>query len=117
MTNKKNDDLQSIDLSSLMELTSSLMKNEALLNSVAGLELEKQSAKMAKPKASQKKSINLGLLLFNRWKRLTCEVLGLNPNKEELAAISRQLEKIANDLAEIKQQKAELAASLRKNDN
>jgi hypothetical protein len=99
----------SANLDSIMKLTSSMLNNEKLLNSVAGLTLEKQNEEDSDSRGAALKKLgkelNIGHLLFNRWKSMVGDVLQLNSNKAELAAIAKQLENIQNTLEEIKEQR------------
>ncbi|KKK37449.1 hypothetical protein WQ57_13420 [Mesobacillus campisalis] len=99
----------SANLDSIMKLTSSMLNNEKLLNSVAGLSLEKQNEDVSDSQSAVLKKLgkelNIGHLLFNRWKSMVGGVMQLNSNKAELAAIAKQLEKIQNTLEEIKEQR------------
>ncbi|WP_053362301.1 hypothetical protein [Bacillus sp. FJAT-27251] len=98
----------SANLDSIMKLTSSMLSNEKLLNSVAGLTLEKQNEEDTESRSAALKKLGelkIGPLLLNRWKSMVGDVLQLHSNKKELAAIAKQLEKIQNTLEEIKDQR------------
>jgi flagellin-like hook-associated protein FlgL len=83
-----------MDLNSIMQLASTLLKNESIMNSVVGgLSKNKQNSTLPVPKVSEKKG-NI-----------------------DLSSLNDLLEKIANDLSVLKQENAKLGTLSQKLDN
>ncbi|MEH7129885.1 hypothetical protein V7103_16935, partial [Neobacillus drentensis] len=83
----------SLDLGSLMQVASSLLKNDALMNSLSERSKKKENPEIPVAKVSK------------------------NQEKAELASLSEKLENIANDISGLKQENVEQASLLQKLEN
>ncbi|MBV7504558.1 hypothetical protein KW850_04660 [Bacillus sp. sid0103] len=107
----------SLDLNSMMQLASTLMKNESLLNSVTELSEKNINATLPVSKVS-KKQRNVELTsLSEKMENIANDISGLRQENAELASLSQKLENITNDISGLRQENAELASLSQKLEN
>lgn len=94
----------SLDLNSMMQLASTLMKNESLLHSVTELSEKNINATLPVSKVS-KKQRNVELTsLSEKMENIANDISGLRQENAELASLSQKLENITNDILELKKE-------------
>jgi DNA repair exonuclease SbcCD ATPase subunit len=106
-----------MDLGSMIQLASTLLKNESLINSVANLSKNKQSSTAPVTKVPEKQENTELVSLSQKLENIENSISELNQENANLAALSQKLDNIENSLSELKQENANLAALSQKLEN
>ena len=106
-----------MDLGSMIQLASTLLKNESLINSVANLSKNKQSSTAPVTKVPEKQENTELVSLSQKLENIENGLSELNQENANLAALSQKLDNIENSLSELKQENANLAALSQKLEN
>ena len=106
-----------MDLGSMIQLASTLLKNESLINSVANLSKNKQSSTAPVTKVPEKQENTELVSLSQKLENIENGLSELNQENANLATLSQKLDNIENSLSELKQENANLAALSQKLEN
>ncbi|MBM4761166.1 hypothetical protein [Bacillus sp. B15-48] len=91
----------SLDLNSIMQLTSNLLKNETLMNSVTEYSKLRQKATSPETKAAEKTEHTS---LVQQLENISNELAEIKQEIAELSSLSHRLEAISNDLSGLKKE-------------
>lgn len=99
-----------MDLGSMIQLASALLKNESLINSVANLSKNKQSSTAPVTKVPENQENTELVALSQKLENIENGLSELKQENDNRAALSQKLDNIENSLSELKQEIANLAA-------
>ena len=104
----------SLDLNSIMQLTTSLLKNDMLMNSVTELSKRKKDSTLPVSKTSEQQENTEQSSLSQKLENIANDISELKQEIVELSSLSQTLENIANDISELKQETEELSSLSRR---
>ncbi|MCU6602227.1 hypothetical protein OCO53_17310 [Peribacillus frigoritolerans] len=97
----------SIDLNSIMQLATTLLKNDTLMNTVTGISKNKQSSTSPVTKVPEKQENTELVSLYQKLEKIDNVISAM---QQENTGLSQKLEKIDNVVSDIKQENIILAS-------
>jgi small-conductance mechanosensitive channel len=108
----------SFDFGSIMQMATTLLNNDSLLNSVkTDLSKKKQNPAPTESKVSKKQKKDKLASLSLQLENIANGISGLKQENVNLATLPQQLENITNDISGLKQENVELASLSQKLEN
>ncbi|NWQ41061.1 hypothetical protein MLOOGBEN_10170 [Bacillus sp. EB106-08-02-XG196] len=95
---------KSMDLNSIMQLATSLLKNDTLMNSVAGLNKNKQNSTLPVSKVSENQENTELVSLYQKLEKIANDISKIKQENVILASLSQKLENIENEISELKKE-------------
>ncbi|MDP1421062.1 hypothetical protein Q8G35_22450 [Peribacillus simplex] len=97
----------SMDLNSIMQLATTLLKNDTLMNTVTGISKNKQSSTAPVTKVPEKQENTELVSLYQKLEKIDNVISAM---QQENTGLSQKLEKIDNEVSDIKQENIILAS-------